>query len=46
MAKRVTTRTVRRSSKSGRFVTKTYTKNHPSTTETEKVKVPGRRKAK
>lgn len=33
------TKTVRRNSETGRFVTKTYVKNHPRTTETERVKL-------
>jgi hypothetical protein len=40
MAKATTTKTVHRSSESGKFVTKSYTQSHPRTTETERVKVP------
>jgi hypothetical protein len=39
------TRTVRRSSKTGRFVRKSQVKRSPGTTETERVKV-GRRRGK
>lgn len=38
MAKKANTKTVHRSSVTGRFVTEKYTKTHPKTTETERVK--------
>lgn len=38
MANKSKTKTVHRSSVSGRFVTEKYTKTHPKTTETERVK--------
>lgn len=42
------TRTIRRSSETGRIVTKRYADAHPRTTETERVKVPSpsRKKSK
>ena len=36
MAKKKKKKVVRRSSKSGKFVSKKYLKEHPSTTETER----------
>lgn len=39
-------RTIRRSSVTGRIVTKQYADKHPRTTETERVRVPSRKPAK
>lgn len=40
MACKTKTRTVNRDSVSGQFVPERYAKTHPTTTETEKVRVP------
>lgn len=38
MAKTAKTKTIHRSSVTGRIVTKQYAKTHPKTTETERIK--------
>lgn len=43
MAKRGT-HTIARSAKSGKFVTKTYAKKHPATTEVERMKNPPKKR--
>lgn len=40
MASKGTTKTIHRSSVTGRLVRASYAKSHPSTTETERVRVP------
>lgn len=40
MASKGTTKTIHRSSVTGRIVTAQYVKSHPTTTETERVRVP------
>lgn len=44
MASKGTTKTIHRSSVTGRIVTATYAATHPSTTETERVRVPASNK--
>jgi hypothetical protein len=46
MASKGTTKTINRSSVTGRIVTATYAKTHPTTTETERVRVPAPSKRK
>jgi hypothetical protein len=46
MAGKPTIKTIRRSSATGRLVTKSYADKHPSTTETERVKVPAPKRGK
>lgn len=40
MVQKTTTKTVRRDSGTGQFVTKRYVETHPKTTETERVRIP------
>ena len=44
MARKGSTQTVARSSKSGKFVKKSYAKTHPATTEVERIKKPAPKK--
>ena len=46
MASKGTTKTIHRSSVSGRIVKASYAKSHPTTTETERVRVPAPSKRK
>ena len=44
--KRLTTKTIYRSSKTGRIVREDYAKKHPATTEKERVRVPSKKGGK
>jgi hypothetical protein len=46
MASKGTTKTIRRSSVTGRIVKASYAKAHPRSTETERVRVPSNRKSR
>ncbi|MBK7685275.1 MAG: hypothetical protein IPJ25_04020 [Rhodocyclaceae bacterium] len=46
MPSKTTTRTINRSSETGRIVTQRYANTHPKTTETERVRVPAPTPAK